>query len=152
MKRILVAVDGSEISMRAVERAAELAAKFHAELIIVDVVEHGELPDFASMDVKLDKMRRGQRRSADMAQLAESFARTTLKQAGTVAEAHGGQSLRSEIRFGDAAEEILQLQKETQADAIVIGSRGHGRLAGMLLGSVSQKIASLAPCAVIIVR
>lgn len=152
MKRILVAVDGSEISMRAVERAAELAAKFHAELIIVDVVEHGELPDFASMDVKLDKMRRGQRRSADMAQLAESFARTTLKQARTVAEAHGGQSLRSEIRFGDAAEEILQLQKETQADAIVIGSRGHGRLAGMLLGSVSQKIASLAPCAVIIVR
>jgi nucleotide-binding universal stress UspA family protein len=36
-------------------------------------------------------------------------------------------------------------------DAIVIGRRGRGRLAGLLLGSVSQKVASLAPCVVILV-
>ncbi len=47
MKRILVALDGSEGSLRAVEVAAELAAKFQAELMLIDVIAHGSPPDWA---------------------------------------------------------------------------------------------------------
>jgi nucleotide-binding universal stress UspA family protein len=147
MKRILAAVDGSETSMRAVELGAQLAAKFQAELILVDVVEHGSPPDWALAEyVRLDQIR------GSMGQFAESFARDTLQNARAHAMAHGAGPVRSEIRFGDPAEEILKCREETAADAVVIGSRGRGRLAGLLLGSVSQKIASLAPCMVAIAR
>jgi nucleotide-binding universal stress UspA family protein len=147
MKRILAAVDGSEASMRAVELAAQLAAKFQAELILVDVVEHGTPPDWALPEyVRLDQFRN------NMRQFAESLARDTLENARAHALAHGSGPVRSEIRFGDAAEEILKCREETGADAVVVSSRGHGRLAGLLLGSVSQKIASLAPCIVAIAR
>lgn len=147
MKRILAALDGSEASMRAVELAAEMAAKFQAELILIDVIEHGSPPDWALAEyVRLDQVR------GDMGQFAESFARDMLENAQKQAQARGAESVRSEIRFGDPAQEILKFQEETGADAIVLGSRGRGRLAGLLLGSVSQKIANLAPCMVAIAR
>ena len=53
--------------------------------------------------------------------------------------------------YGDPATEILRYAREAEADTIVMGSRGRGRLAGLLLGSVSQKVASLAPQVTIIV-
>ena len=147
MKRIVAAVDGSGASMRAVELAAELAAKFEAELILIDVVEHGSPPDWAFAEyVRLDQIR------GDMGQFAESFARDTLENARAQALARGAGSVRLEIRFGDPAEEILKCREETGADAVILGSRGRGRLIGLLLGSVSQKIASLAPCVVAIAR
>jgi nucleotide-binding universal stress UspA family protein len=147
MKRILAAVDGSEGSLRAVEVAAELAAKFQAEFVLVDVVEHGSPPDWAlAENVRLDQVR------GDMGQFAESFARDALENARARALAHGAVPSRSELRFGDTAEEILKFREEIGADAVVLGSRGRGRLAGALLGSVSQKIAAGAPCIVVIVR
>ena len=67
--------------MRAVVLAAELSAKFQAELILIDVVEHGEPPGWALAEyVRLDHMR------GSMPQLAESFARDAVKKARTEAE------------------------------------------------------------------
>lgn len=54
--------------------------------------------------------------------------------------------------IGDPAEEIIALATDQRADLIVIGSRGHGRLAGLLLGSVAQKVLAHASCPVLIVR
>lgn len=52
--------------------------------------------------------------------------------------------------WGDPAETILECAREA-VDLVVLGRRGRGRLAGLLLGSVSQKLVSLAPCAVMVV-
>ena len=52
---------------------------------------------------------------------------------------------------GDTAQVIIEIAQRENADLVVIGQRGRARLAGLLLGSVSQKIASLAPCMVMIV-
>lgn len=46
---------------------------------------------------------------------------------------------------------IIEAAERGNADAIVIGRRGRGRLAGLLLGSVSQKVVTLAPCPVVVV-
>jgi nucleotide-binding universal stress UspA family protein len=152
MKCILAAVDGSEGSMRAVEFAANLAAKFQTELILVAAVERETLPDFALMDVQRDQVRSGAGAPEGMGRFAEGLARDALNKARKQAAACGAGSVRSEILFGDAADEVLRFQKQSGADLIVVGSRGRGRLAGFLLGSVSQKIANAAPCAVAIAR
>ena len=53
---------------------------------------------------------------------------------------------------GSPAEAIIEVAKTRHSDVIVIGSRGLGRLAGLVLGSTSQKVVSYAPCPVLIVR
>ena len=49
-------------------------------------------------------------------------------------------------------QEIITTAQDRRADLIVVGSRGHGRFAGLLLGSVAQKLISLVPCPVVVVR
>ena len=151
MERVLAAVDGSEGSVRAAELAADIAAKFQAELVLVCVVGPEPVPDFALMDVQLDQVRGGSG-EGEAGHFAESLARDALAKARKAAAARGAPSIRTEIGFGDAAQEILKFQQQTGAGMIVVGSRGRGRLAGLLLGSVSQKIASLATCTVAIAR
>jgi nucleotide-binding universal stress UspA family protein len=56
------------------------------------------------------------------------------------------------VAIGDPAQEILTHMQKEQVDLVVIGSRGLGTLKGVLMGSVSQKIAHLAPCPVLIVK
>ena len=63
----------------------------------------------------------------------------------------GVPTIHLKSRSGDCAEVILETAHEINADAIFAGKRGRSRLAGTLLGSVSQKLATLAPCIVAIV-
>ncbi len=63
----------------------------------------------------------------------------------------GAARIHLKSRSGDSATAILETARDIDADAIFAGKRGRGRLAGVLLGSVSQKLASLAPCMVVIV-
>ena len=60
--------------------------------------------------------------------------------------------LYTEMIEGDPAETILEVARTRDSDLIVMGARGMGRLQGLLLGSTSQKVLSLAPCPVLIVR
>jgi len=53
--------------------------------------------------------------------------------------------------WGDVAQSLLEIAAHGPVDMIVLGRRGRGQLAGLLLGSVSQKVVSLAPCPVIVV-
>lgn len=56
------------------------------------------------------------------------------------------------VREGKPAPEILKLTREEGSDLVVIGSAGKGMISKLLVGSVSEKVASTAPCSVIIVR
>lgn len=147
MKRIIAAIDGSETSSRVIAFAAKVSVKFGAELFLLAVVEHGWPPEWA-----LAEYARPENSLRAMAEFAESVARESIKRARAQAAECGATQIRQEVRFGDPAEEILKFREEVNADTIVVGSRGHSRLSALLLGSVSQKLASLAPCSVVIVR
>ena len=56
-----------------------------------------------------------------------------------------------EIQQVGSTEAIIEISQRKGVDVIALGRRGRGRLAGLLLGSVSQKLVSLAPCAVFVV-
>jgi nucleotide-binding universal stress UspA family protein len=102
-------------------------------------------------NVSGDEVRQLARAEGNAADALEELSNQALRQAKERAEGAGVPDVRVQIGWGDPAEVIIETARREQADAIVIGRRGQGRLAGLLLGSVSQKVATLAPCVVIMV-
>ena len=141
MRHSMAATDGLEGADRAVDVAAELAKAFGGELLIVTV----------GGNVSGEEMRQLERAEGNIGEPLDMLSNQILRAAKTRAERFGIGSIRLRPAWGDPAQSIIETAVREAADALVVGRRGRGRLAGLLLGSVSQKIASLAPCMVVIV-
>jgi nucleotide-binding universal stress UspA family protein len=135
--RIVVGVDGSPESRQALRTAARIAELTGADLDVLAVCEIPSGLEFPAAG--LDGWNpRAQTEATLENVLQEVFA------------THRPPALSTAIRFGNPAKEILQ--EAHDAALIVIGNRGHGAFTGLLLGSVSIKCASAAPCPVLIVH
>lgn len=135
-KKILLAVDGSEPSTRAVEVCKDLALSQGAEVIVLHVKEHDRGRGFG---YELETRE-------EASEIVDSAVRT-LKDAGV--------SARGELFFalyGHAAREILSHAHDEKVDVIAMGSRGLSDLAGLVVGSVAHKVLHLAQTPVLIVR
>lgn len=144
MACILLATDGSENSSRAADVAAQLAKLMRLPLWVVNVTDHvGLSPKQLAVFSEVEHV--------SSRELIESLSAQLLQEVKDRIEAAGGPETHVETRKGDVAQSILELAQEKQATAIVIGKRGHGTLAGLLLGSVAQKLVSLAPRIVVVV-
>jgi nucleotide-binding universal stress UspA family protein len=135
--RILIAVDHSEMSMRAVLAARELATLSKGEVWVLHLRERE--PGGKGMSI-MDE-------TADDASAAVAAAVEVFTQAGV--KAHG--EVRNTI-YGYAAREIVGDAKDHDADVIVMGSRGRGDLKGILLGSTAHKVIHLTDRPVLVVR
>ena len=136
--RILVAVDHSEMSDRAVRAARDLAVLSNGEVWVLHLRERetGAKTGALVMD-----------ETTDEANAAVAACVEVLTQAGV--KAHG--EVRNTI-FGFAAREIVSDAIEVDADVIVMGSRGRGDLAGLILGSTAHKVIHLSDRPVLVVR
>ena len=148
MNRIVAAVDGSIPALQAVAFAADLAARYEAELVLVMVAQ----PLSVVMSPELEAYAREEHIDTPLSGLISAHVDTVLAGARLEAEAKGAGRISVQSPAGDPAEEIIALAKDQKADLIVMGTRGHGRLAGLLLGSVAQKVLAHAPCPVLVVR
>ena len=147
MKSIVVAVDLSEPSLRAVDWAADLAAKYDSELVLLTV---GHV--IAGADPGIEAYMRMEHIQEPVAGVAIESMREGLFSVRDRAAAKGARHISTDVFVGDPAEQIIACADARQADLIALGSRGHGRLAGLLLGSVAQKVVALAQCAVLVVH
>jgi nucleotide-binding universal stress UspA family protein len=129
MKQILVATDGSAIADRALDVASAIAARFDAELIIV-TVEQGYLRG------DLEEFRKSEDATPD--EILNAVSLEILKRAEEKSRRNGVSQVRTYSSLGDAVGFILEVAEREKADTIVVGKRGRGRLAGLLIGSVSQ--------------
>jgi len=138
--QVLVGVDGSEGSQRALQWAAEEARQHEAELHVLSTwsspapaVGLGYIAMFTESS-NLQELTR---------QLQDDAVRAALgDQPGLV--------IKQDVVEGHPAQRLTEASAE--ADLVVVGSRGHGGFVGMLLGSVSQHVAAHAQCPVIIIR
>lgn len=136
---ILLGVDGSEHALRAARTAGDLARNMESKIIRV-VVAFDPIPPYLG-EPNLQ--------AAITARMKE--AETILKKAlEAVGETPG--EVHTEILESSPAEAILDVAKTREVDLIVMGSRGIGRLKGLLIGSQSQKVVQHALCPVLIVR
>jgi nucleotide-binding universal stress UspA family protein len=137
-EKILVAVDHSEISGRALEAARALASLSHGEVWVLHLRER-EMMGKTGMLTSTE--------SSDEATTAVTDAVNQLTQAGIKAHA----VVRDTV-FGYAAREIVSDAAELGADVIVMGTRGRSDLAGLVLGSTAHKVIHLADRPVLVVR
>lgn len=153
MRCIVAATDGSENAERAVDLAADLASKVGADLVLTYVVTAAPLaPASAGVAHPATDLRMPMRvQTVAVSGVPTDAAEDVLAKAKARAGARGARRVETEIRAGEPAEMILAVAKDRGADAIVLGKRGRGRLAGLLLGSISQKVTALAGCAVVVI-
>ncbi|MDU4960390.1 MAG: universal stress protein [Sporomusaceae bacterium] len=142
-KKILVPVDGSGYSLRALSHAAALARSFAAEIGILYVsVLSQQVPLYAQVKgVKIPP-----NASADPASFAKAILTEAVKQ---IPEAITAQTYNE---LGEPRTTITDFAVHNKYDIIVIGSRGLGTISGLLLGSVSTYVLHHALCPVLVVK
>jgi nucleotide-binding universal stress UspA family protein len=151
--RILVPFDTSELSIKALEKAVEIAVVNRSPIFILHVINEIPLPiHYSKIELKnnevtisplVNKLHNEIRN--EMIVILEDVKNTYAK---------NDVSISTEIKIGDPAEIIVDFTKQNDIDLIVMGSIGHKGISGMFkkLGSVARKVAEEVDCALLIVR
>ncbi len=142
--KILVPIDGSDVSFDAVEYAFQLAERYNSEISVVQIVptsawnyclmteDWNPIPVCTIREMEAE----GERLLLSVLPL--------MKAAGVEVDAR--------IDYGRPASKIVQIAKEENVDLIVMGSNRRGVIARLLFGSVSAEVFRRAPCPVLVVR
>jgi len=150
IKTILVGVDGSENSYRALDFALDLAEKFDASVSILNV---SESLGMAAVPQESPAYPSGNGNTAmfgkDLRKIHDEILSRSVAHAKTIKP---NVAVSSMIKVGDPALEIVNTAKEGGFDVIVVGHKGLSKMQELFLGSISEKVANLTPCPVIIVK
>lgn len=137
-ERILLAVDGSENSLRAAQEAGDLARAMKSDVRIL--VAFGSIPSYLG-EPNLERVIEAHMKES------QSIVQKAQDALGKIpGEVH------TEIIEGSPAEAIINVAKTRSSTVIVMGSRGLSSIAELVLGSTSHKVVSHAPCPVLIVH
>jgi nucleotide-binding universal stress UspA family protein len=136
-KKILVPLDGSKYSKKALQRACEMVHAFDSQIILIYVVEKSVPVNF------LDRK--------EYLQILRKYGKKTLSDATEFLSKNGitGKSL---IKEGNIVNEIDKVIKEEKCNLVVVGNKGLGTVARFLLGSISNKLAQSSSCSLMIVK
>jgi nucleotide-binding universal stress UspA family protein len=133
-KRVLVPLDGSELGAKVVPYVVEIAAKLGSEVVLLEVIETakhvhtlGRIDTVPFIEGELSALRT---RAQDF------LARESLKFASS------GSNVRTVVKEGNVAEQILKYANEQQCSLIAISSHGHSGFESWIIGSVTSKVLS----------
>ena len=141
--KILVAVDGSDPSIHALEVAATIAKQNKAELTILTVVPpippmvEGDMPHYVP-DFSKD--------------LRDSYANMLNNQVKKLKEKHPDLKVEAVVTEGNPARKIIEKAGEHMADMIVVGNRGRSGVLSWMMGSVSRAVSDACTVPVLVVK
>ena len=137
VRKILVATDGSPLARAALDFAVDLAPRYGATLLLVHAFPHVfDLLGTPQYEQLL----------AARTLIGQQLLEAARTQVGDIVP------IETQLIEGPAAPAILRIAADESCDMIVMGSRGHGQLLGLLLGSVSSVVAQRAECPVLIIH
>lgn len=136
-KRILVPLDGSKYSEKALQRAYEVVNAFDSKLILLYVVEKSLPINLLDRKVYLKMVRK--------------FGNKTLEKANNVLSKKGI-TAKTFLKEGNIVNEIKKVAKKENCDLIIVGNKGLGKVTRFLLGSVSNKLAQSSSCSLLIIK
>lgn len=139
---VLVGTDGSDSSLRAVDRAAQIAAGSDAKLVVATAY-FPQSEDARAADVLKDE-------GYKMAGNAPIYA--ILREARDRAHAAGAKEVEEKAVVGAPVDALVDLADEVSADLLVVGNVGLSTIAGRLLGSVPANVARRSKSDVLIVH
>lgn len=146
-KRILIAIDGSELSQRGLAKGLELASGLGAEADIVTVSEPWAIGMYDSMGWTA-----GYESSPEYKQDREDAAQKILAPAMAAAAAAGVTARACHVLDRYAADGILDAAKDNAADLIVVSSHGRRGLNRVLLGSQTAEVLARSSVPVLVIR
>jgi len=139
IKKILVPMDFSDCSQKALEYAIPFAMQFGAKLILLHVVEpYVPMPDVTTVDWGVIDAQLRESAQEQLKRLRQSLGKEVKSEA--------------EFRFGRPEFEIVQLAKELDIDLIILSTHGRTGLAHAFLGSTTERVVRHAGCPVLVVR
>lgn len=137
---VLVPVDGSDNSYRALDAALLLSEKLGSNITVLNVMEQVPITRIES-----EKL---------LSELLEAYKEENqeiLSKCSKIAT-EKGLSIKTLLLQGNPASIILDYSKEEKFDLVIMGSRGMGKFKQLILGSVSSKIVHHSPCAILLIR
>ena len=135
-KTILVPLDGSKYSKKALNRASEITHAFDSKIILVYVIEKSSIN-------LLDRK--------EYLKMLRKFGKKTLDDANKTLTKKGIPS-KSLLKEGNIVSEIEKIVKSEKCDLVIVGNKGLGAVTRFLLGSVSNKLAQHSKCSLLIVK
>ncbi|MDT5086470.1 MAG: hypothetical protein QOJ61_3513 [Mycobacterium sp.] len=155
-RTIIVGTDGSESSLRAVDRAGALAAQVNAKLIIasahLDTSEKGGWSRPPTPDRVTDPRAADNLGGAGYKMHGSAPVYAILQDARDRAKAAGAHDIEERAIVGAPVGALLHLAEEVNGDLLVVGNLGLGTVAGRLLGSVPDTVARRAKVDILIVH
>ncbi|MEK4252440.1 universal stress protein [Paenibacillus sp. FSL W7-1287] len=138
---ILVAIDGSKMSEKVLNTAAQLAKQYEAKLTLINVGKELVIPP----NVVITDL---QKILAEVSKAGHEL----LREAQEKLKVQGIESSSLFVQGSSISRKIVEVACEQQHDLIVIGSRGLGNIKEVMLGGVSHKVTQLSKCPVLIVK
>ena len=146
---LMVAIDGSSHSLKAVEVAAQIASACHAKMHILTVIRAHQPPKVSEELQAYAKLEHIEGANFEATRLLSN---QLLSQAEETARDMGVKEVEAELATGPVARTIVENAKKDKVDLIVIGSRGLGNIEATLRGGVSHRVELLAKCSVLTVK
>ncbi len=144
--KVLAAIDGSDHASKTLDFAIEFTHRYAGELHLVFVA-----PDHTPPEALIEYAHAEHLKDTPSG-IYSAIGESLLRRAEDRAMQADLPTVVHSLEYGDAARGIIDYAGKHAIDVIIMGTRGHGELEGLLLGSVSMKVQSLAPCTCICVR
>jgi nucleotide-binding universal stress UspA family protein len=153
-EKILVPLDGSDHSLKALEIAIQIAKKFDGKITLIHVYSVAITPVIMPEPTTVTPPMMPPMTSAEVTKAVEA-----IRKAGASILADGEQKVKAEevqvetiLKEGHIVQEIVRTAKESKFDLIVIGGRGISRIRELLLGSVTDGVIHHAHCPVLVIK